>query len=225
MMRGDNIIVFGPTEIGKSLFVVNLEACFLAQGLRVGHFENEEPSERHNLRLISRLTEKTKSELYDPTQWEAIRATLTKKGYPGYTVIDMAPGSVEEIRTICQDLRLDVVVINQMRNLASKAESRTNQLEQIATGIRNIGKECSVLPVSVTQAGASSFGKSVLNRGDIDSSNVGIPGQADLIIGINATEEQEAQGIRCISTPKNKSGNKTPFFCHFDTLLSKVTEV
>jgi hypothetical protein len=52
---------------------------------------------------------------------------------------------------------------------------------------------------------------------------VGIPGQADLMIGIGATAEMEATGQRMLSFPKNKLGGiKQPLSVFFNTQYMKV---
>lgn len=225
MMKGDQMIVFAATEMGKTLFAVNLCAGFLFQNLKVLYCKNEEPKARTNLRLINRLSGKTKSELYDQAIWDEVRTSLREKGYERFSIVDLSPGTLPEIDKLVQELTPDVVVVDQIRNLDVENENRTNQLERAATGMRNLAKRRNFLSVGLTQAGASAFGKSILNRGDIDGSNVGIPGQADLMLGIGANEEQEAAGIRWLSLPKAKGGDHTPFAVSFDPLLSKVQEV
>jgi archaellum biogenesis ATPase FlaH len=225
MMRGDQMIVFAATEMGKTLFAVNLCAGFLVQNLKVLYCKNEEPKARTNLRLINRLSGKTKSDLYDQAIWEEVRQILRDKGYANFSIVDLSPGTLDEIEGLVKELNPDVVVVDQIRNLDVANENRTNQLERAATGMRNLAKRRNFLSVGLTQAGATAFGKSILNRGDIDGSNVGIPGQADLMVGIGANEEQEAAGIRWISLPKAKGGDHTPFAVSFDPLLSKVQEV
>jgi hypothetical protein len=93
-----------------------------------------------------------------------------------------------------------------MRNLAVGAETRVNQLEMAATSLRNIAKRHNCLSVAVTQAGDSASNKLVLEMGDCDYSNTGIPAQADMMVGIGVTREYEEQGLRMFSTPKNKIG-------------------
>ena len=101
----------------------------------------------------------------------------------------------------------------------------TQQLEKAATEARNLAKSRRVLVVSVTQAGDSATGKAVLGRGDVDSSNVGIPGQVDLMIGVGATSEQEKNNVRVLSFPKNKlSGRHEHFMINIDPLTSRVVE-
>jgi len=89
--------------------------------------------------------------------------------------------------------------------------------------MRKVGKKYNLVPISITQAGDSATGKSYLSRGDIDFSNVGIPGTADLLLGIGATEEMERGGERMISFVKNKiSGNKIPLKVWFNQYLTRV---
>jgi hypothetical protein len=77
--------------------------------------------------------------------------------------------------------------------------------------------------VSVTQAGDSASDKSVLDLGDVDYSNTGIPGQADVMIGIGANKNQRDAGEIVISLPKNKvSGRHEYFACYTDPSLSKI---
>ena len=48
--------------------------------------------------------------------------------------------------------------------------------------------------------------------GDVDSSNTGIPGACDVMIGIGASGEDEASGRRVLSLPKNKRSGRHDFF-------------
>ncbi len=110
-----------------------------------------------------------------------------------------------------------------MRNLNVESENRTQALEKAATSARNLAKRNNVLVVSVTQAADSASGKTILDRGDVDGSNVGIPGQCDLMIGIGADKHMEDTGARFLSFPKNKlSGRHTPIPVMFNYALSKV---
>ena len=118
------------------------------------------------------------------------------------------------------------MIVDQLRNLQVKADSRTNQLEAAATAMRNIGKECNVLMVSVTQAGDSGRDKLILDDGDIDFSNTGIPAQADLLIGIGVDPDHEARDLRVLSIIKNKIGGIEDHFpVRINRLLSRYGNV
>ena len=219
--RGHHVLIFAPTEMGKTLFAINAVAGFLAQNLKVLYIGNEDPAADIIMRLATRLLGKTKHEiLANP---DVADADLGTRSWGNFTLVAMAPGTFERINRIASSGGYDVVVLDQLRNLDVKSGNRTEGLERAATEARNLARKHRVLVVSVTQAADSATGKLVLTRGDVDSSNVGIPGQCDLMIGLGATIAMEEMNQRCISFPKNKlSGNHTPLHVYVDPTTSKV---
>jgi KaiC/GvpD/RAD55 family RecA-like ATPase len=209
--------------MGKTLFVVNAVAGFLKQGLTCLYIGNEDPAADLLMRIISRLTGMNKQEVQDdPARAQAL---LDKRNYDKLVMAPLAPGNFRQIDKLVEKYKAAVVVLDQLRNIDVDSENRTQALEKAATGGRNLAKSKSVLVVSVTQAADSASGKTVLSRGDVDGSNVGIPGQIDLMIGIGATEEMERINHRVLSFPKNKiSGRHEPIPIQIDPLLSKVIE-
>ena len=155
---------------------------------------------------------------------ERAQECIDKQGWNNLIIKGLAPGTFPQIRCLIEDNKPHVLIIDQLRNIDVKSENRTTALERAATEARNIAKG-GLLVISLTQAGDSAKGKLVLTRGDVDSSNVGIPGNTDIMIGIGADEEMERQGLRCISLPKNKGGSHTPFNVQFNTAISKVEEL
>jgi DnaB-like helicase C terminal domain len=220
---GHHIIVFAPVEMGKTLLTINMVAGFLHQNRKVLYIANEEPSHDIVLRLVGRLSGMNKDQILgDPD--EAEKRAL-KHGYGNFVIAPLAPGNFYTIHGLVDRHGPACVVLDQLRNIDVKSENRTQALEKAATEARNLAKSKQVVVVSVTQAADSANNKRNLGRGDIDSSNVGIPAQGDLIIGIGADAEMEARGLRQINLIKNKlSGNHEPFTCTFNTMLSKVEE-
>ena len=114
-------------------------------------------------------------------------------------------------------------MLDQLRNLNMGQENYVLKLEEAATQARTWAKKYSCVVVSVTQAGDSASGKAVLDLGDVDYSNTGIPAQADVMIGIGASEAQRQAGEVMISLPKNKvSGCHEWFACTTEPHLSKI---
>jgi len=220
---GHHILVFAPTEMGKTLIVINMVAGFVAQKKKVLYIGNEDPAPDLYMRFMTRMTRMNKYEIQkDPDKAQRL---LDERNYGLLVLKPLAPGNFFEIRKLVDEHKPDIVILDQLRNLDVRSEGRTQQLEKAATEARNLAKSRRVLVVSVTQAGDSASGKAVLGRGDVDSSNVGIPGQVDLMIGIGATSEQEPMNLRTISLPKNKmSGNHNPFNIEVDPLTSRVVE-
>lgn len=199
-----HIVVYARPETGKSAFVINASAGFARQGKRVLYFINEDPADDIIIRHVSNLSGMTKHEVRDnPRKAQEI---ANNHGWENIIIVEASPGTPSQIKAYIDKYNPDCIIIDQLRNLKMTVDGRVNQLEAAATAIRNIGKEANVLAVSVTQAGDSAENKLVLEQGDVDFSNTGIPGQADTMIGIGVNAQHEAEGLRVISLPKNKIG-------------------
>lgn len=220
---GHHILVFAPTEMGKTLVVINMVAGFTRQNLRTLYIGNEDPVADLQMRYITNIVGRPKSDILAyPSKAQTI---LDKRNYRNVIFAPLAPGTFSKIRQLVGKFKPDVVVLDQLRNLDVSSENRTQALEKAATEARNLAKSMGLLVVSVTQAADSASGKRVLNRGDVDSSNIGIPGQMDLMIGIGADEEMEKYGMRMLSFPKNKiSGSHEPLEIQIDPQTSRVIE-
>lgn len=223
VLGGHHLLIFAPTEMGKTLLAINMVAGFLWQKLRVLYIGNEDPAEDILLRLGTRLTGLNKYEIRDNPQ--RAQELINSRAGDLFTIAPLAPGTFTEIEGLVRKYNPQVLVLDQLRNIDVKSDGRTQALEKAATEARNLAKRYGIVVVSVTQAGDSASGRRVLDRGDVDSSNVGIPGQVDVMIGFGATEEDERNNIRWLSFPKNKrGGGHEPIQVFIDPALSKVLE-
>ena len=220
---GHHVLVFGPVEMGKSLLVINMLAGWVEHKLRVLYVGNEDPVEDLMMRFICRLTQRTRAEVMaHPAKAQLL---LEKKGYEAVTFAPLAPGNFETIQRLVNRCQPRVLVLDQLRNIDVDLDHRTQALEKAATEARNLAKRNNLLVVSVSQAADSASGKRILNRGDVDSSNIGIPGQCDVMLGIGATEEDEQSNRRFLSLPKNKvSGSHETWQIEIAPQLSMVIE-
>lgn len=210
LIRGHHVVVFARPEAGKTLTLLNMVAGFLHQGLEVLYLGNEDPRDDIVLRIVSRLTELPKFEvLADPDRAEAL---AHERGYGNLAIGELAPGTPREVEALVTEWKPDVLVVDQIRNLNTGDDNQTQRLEKAATAMRNIAKKHNVLVVSATQAGDSASNKAVLEMGDVDSSNTGIPAQADVMIGVGGTAEDFAHDRRVLSLPKNKRSGSHSFF-------------
>ncbi len=87
-------------------------------------------------------------------------------------------------------------------------DNRALQLDKLARQVRELGIELGCVTMSVTQAGESGQNKPVLDLGDVEWSNTGIPGAADLMVGIGVDPNLAADNRRMLSVPKNKVSGK-----------------
>ena len=221
---GHHILVYARPEIGKTLFVINLTAGFLVQNLKVLYVGNEDPATDLLIRVVARLSKMSKQQILEEPAKAEERAKA--KGYDNLVIASLSPGNFFDIRKLVEQHKPNVVILDQLRNIDVKSDSRVQGLEKAATEARNLGKKYGVVVVSVTQAGESAEGKAVLGRDDIDFSKTGIPAQVDLMIGIGADMSMEKHGIRTVSLPKNKlSGNHDYFSISINPSIGTVETI
>jgi hypothetical protein len=172
---------------------------------------NEEPAEDITRRLLARLTNRSIEELRSP---ESVRRALKacEQHYRNWFLIHRAGASIKDVRAAAGDIRPDIIIIDQIKNLRSTEDNRALQLDKLAREVRETGIEYGAVTISVTQAGDSASGKLNLAMNDIEWSNTGIPGAADLMIGIGVNDEYDLQGKRMLSIPKNKVNGKHSAF-------------
>jgi archaellum biogenesis ATPase FlaH len=222
---GGNVVwVFGRPEIGKSALVISMARALALQGLKGIFFENEDPIRSTIERVQACMTGMDSiTRMQKPDEAQKI---LDSNGYNGINFVNIAPGSVPEIERMVERYEPKWIIVNQIRNLRTRAENRTNQLENIATDLRAVAKRNNLLLIGVTQAGDSASNKLVLDIGDVDSSNTGIPSQADVMIGIGANDEFLKGGYRMISLPKNKlSGRHVHFQMKINPQTSRMEDL
>ncbi len=203
VLRGHNIVVYGRPDSGKSLFALNLAAGLCKQGYRVLYVGNEEPAQDITMRLLSRLTGcKLKRLRFTDVRREAFKRC--REAYNNWTLLHRAGCTPRDIARQCARLKPDVVIVDQLKNLSTKDDNRALQLDSLARAVREIGIQYNCVTVSITQAGESAEGKLRLSMTDVEWSNTGIPGAADLMIGVGVDDEYQIANKRMLSIPKNK---------------------
>ena len=224
LLRGHHVVVFARPEMGKTMFIINACFGFLAQRFTVLYIGNEEPIEDIGLRMIGRLIDKPRS--YVTEHADAAYEEACQQGYGNMYMQRMTPGTPREIEELVVKVKPDVLIVDQLRNIGMKEDNFVRHLEKAANAVRQIAGKHHCLAISITQAGDSATGKAVLEMGDVDSSNTGIPGACDVMIGIGATTTDEQAGRRVLSLPKNKPGGNHEFFpVRVVPQLSKITSM
>lgn len=220
-----HIVVYAEPELGKSAFCINLAACAARDGNRVLFIDNEDPLKSTIMRFICRLTNLTQQEIVDNPQ--AAHELALQKGYGNITIASLCPGTVDEIDSLITEYEPAYLIVNQIRHLYFKGvDGEVAQLTKAGAAMRRLIKKHNIVGVSVHQAADSATNKSVLTRGDCYMSNTSLPGDADILLGIGATVDMRANGLRMISLAKNKiNGNHAPFAVVFDEQRSKFTSL
>jgi len=210
LLPGHHMILFARPEVGKTMFLINALAGFAKQGLRTLYIGNEDPLDDIIMRAVTRMADMTRAEVMEDPELAEERAR--ENGYDNVVFAGLSPGTLSEIEALVVEHEPKVLIVDQLRNLNVKEDNFVRALEKAAIGVRTIGKRHGVVVLSATQAGDSASGKSVLDMGDVDNSNTGIPAQADVLLGLGMSSEDEARGFRVLSLCKNKPGSNHDFF-------------
>lgn len=229
---GDTILVFGRPEAGKTLFTVNMVAGFLKYGRKVLYVGNEEGTYKTRKRIINNLSNRD-NDAYEADP-EGTIEIANQKGLENLYICHMQPGSPAEIEELVKEVRPDVVVVDQIRNLMLTGKGNdklTDRLGALATEMRSLANRYQFLSVSVTQAGDKTerHGQEPppwLTLSDIADNRTSLAAQFDVIIGLGCTEELRSQGNRAVSFCKNKLSDKDDahegFVVQVDVTRSKV---
>lgn len=202
---GDVAYIFARPEMGKTLMCVTMAARFAKDGHAVLYVGNEEDVEKTMWRVISNLCDRPQPACLENREL-AVKAAVAR-GLSRIEFRHMEPGNLSQIEDEAGELRPRVVLVDQIRNLTGKGQTMTTRMEENAIGFRNLAARYSFAGVGVTQAGDSAGGKQFLDMGDVDSSNTGLPGACDLMVGVGADQLMIDTNRRGISLPKNKLGH------------------
>lgn len=219
--RGHHLLLAARPEVGKSMFALNMLASVVRQGYRGLYVGNEDPIVDLMMRLASNLSGMTEEELRaDPDRGMEL---AREAGYDNATFVGMAPGTIDAIGAVCRTEQPDVLFIDQLRNLSASTENNTQRLDVVARGARELARRYNCAVVSVTQAGDSAENKLVLNMGDVDGSNTGIPGACDVMVMVGCNDEHYRANLRTLSLPKNKIGRfHGSFVVRVEPTLSRI---
>jgi KaiC/GvpD/RAD55 family RecA-like ATPase len=216
VLRGHNITIYGRPDSGKSMFALNAAATLCNNGYKVLYVANEEPAQDITRRLLSRMAGIEIEKLHDRKFLEAA-FDHAHEGYDNWFLYHKAGCTSKDIARQAAKIKPDILIVDQLKNIAITEDNRALQLDKLARQVRELGIEHNMVTMSVTQAGESGQDKLVLSMSDVEWSNTGIPGAADLMIGIGVDKEYDNQGKRMISLPKNKiNGRHGAFPCWID---------
>jgi hypothetical protein len=211
---GDTILLFGRPEAGKTLFTVNIVAGLLKFGHKVFYVGNEEGTYKTRKRIINNLSN-CDNDTYAANP-EATKELARQRGLDNLHMAHMEPGSVAEIEAVCKELKPDVVVVDQIRNLEISGKGNdklTDRLGALGTSFRGAAARHNFLGIAVTQAGDKTerHGQEVppwLTMSDIADNRTSLAAQFDVIVGIGCTEEMRRTGMRALSLCKNKLSDR-----------------
>lgn len=204
-----HILLFARPEMGKSTFCVNFAVQLAArQGSRVLYISNEDSVAKLKQRALARGSGMTVGECVRERYQEAIRAYTERGLEERIAFLKLTHAAVSDLRKPIEEFEPTVLILDQLRNLAGTGEV-VQRLDENGQLVRELLNEYGLIGLSVTQAGASAEGSAWLGLEDIDNSKTGLPGAADLAIGMGATEDMKARSQRALSIVKNKLSSES----------------
>lgn len=225
--RGGHIVLFGRPEVGKTLAAVNMTGGWLRDGHKVMVVGNEDNIDQWQARVRYNLAGMTEAQVQAHT--EEANARCRRKGWANFFAVHMFPGSASEIAELVEEHKPDCLVIDQLRNMhsgsARSGGTKAQKLDDIANDVRQLAAKYGMVTLSLGQAHAGEHGKPKvwLETDDFDESRTGVPGSADLQIGVGMDAALDAHNQRAWSLCKNKfSGNHEGFIVTIDKQRSKV---
>lgn len=231
LLPGHCVVVFGRVNVGKSAFAINATAGFLRQGLKVLYVENEDLMEDTALRVGCRL-------LGCDRDWAAqnprrFKEVAIERGYDRFILPDPAPTTVADVDRLLLQFAPDVCVVNQARNMVPDGDRNpVMAMDQIAKGLRNLGKKRRIIMLLVTAAREMSTDwkgepreSHILEMHECYSSRTGFPAAADLMIGFGASTSLAERQMACLNIAKNKlSGSKGQIYVSVDFSRGLIKE-
>jgi KaiC/GvpD/RAD55 family RecA-like ATPase len=225
LFPGNTLWIFGRPNRGKTALAITLACGFARRGLRGLWLSNEDPALSVMVRCASNLTGLTEAEIAaEPDSSERL---AIEKGITRITFQDIAPGTASEIEAAVKRVKPDFMVVDQVRNLSMRGtDGNANRIDAAAQFVRQMAKKYQLVAIGMAQADAASAHKLVLDMEDFDSSKTGMPGAADVIVGVSGNEDMENAGQRMLSVSKNKISNVHGHWSvNFNPFLSRYSAI
>ena len=203
LRKGDFGFIFARPESGKTTFLISEVCYFLAQTERpILWFANEEEATGIISRMYSALLAVPISTiLAAPASYVD---EFLQKGGSKIRLCDNAGIRKGQLYQKVRDEEPALVIIDQLDKVHGfDAERHDLLMKAKYQWARELAKEyCPV--IGVCQAGGTAEGKMWLDFNDVDSSHTAKQGEADWIMGIGKSNNDDLKSIRYLNVLKNK---------------------
>lgn len=208
---GDTVFVPARIEVGKTTFLLNQADYMIGntENTNAVVFSNEEDGNRLMIRLYQiALGWSTKDVLSNPTK---AKTEYRRKfgSLDRIKVVHAARLHKREVERAIEKHNPSLVVFNMLSKIQGFGNSRyQNDVDMfLAQGawMRELANGYNCAALTAWQAGGQAHGKPWIEADDMYGSKTGVPGEADVIIGIGKVENRsEPENHRYIHLAKNK---------------------
>lgn len=213
---GDNVAVCAPTDQGKSSFMCKLAVGFQEQaktlypGRPFLYLVNEGTDARIQMRLYQTAVRLQRQEMLDmdPDELEA-RYCAVVGARDSIKAINIHGKNVAQVSNIIESLNPHTVITDmtgRIRATSNKSggSNDINQLEEVWNDFRELAVIYDFAHIGSVQVSAEGFNMLYPPVSALQNSKTGIQATLDLILMMGALQNPQSQGLRGISTPKNK---------------------
>lgn len=203
LRKGDFGFIFARPETGKTTFLASEITHFATQTKApILWFNNEEQGNKVMLRcyqaslkktLVELLSNRTKAaELYKANTDDSIR------------IYDSASITRHTVEKLCAKYQPALIIFDQIDKIKGFANDREDlRLGEIYTWARELAKTYAPV-IGVCQASGLAEGKKLLNMDDVANAKTAKQAEADWILGIGKSHNQEEETVRYFNICKNK---------------------
>lgn len=202
LRRGDFGFIFARPETGKTTFLASETTRFLEQGARVVWFNNEEQGYKVMLRVYQAFFGIELDKLLSNPK--RFRAEFQERTGDNLRLYDAATIHRRDVETIINQIKPDVVIYDQLTKVQGFNADR-NDLELGAKfqWARELAKG-NHASIGVSQADGTAEGVRYLTMEHVANAKTAVQAEADFILGIGKTNDQNMEYARFLSISKNK---------------------
>lgn len=213
---GDNVAIAAPTDKGKSSLMCKIAVGFQEQAKLLYperpllYLVNEGTKERIQMRCYQTACALQRDEMLALTPDELEAQYCAVVGHrEAIKAIDIHGKSVAQVSNIIESLNPHTVITDmtgRIRATSNKSGGGNdiNQLEEVWNDFRELAVIYNFAHVGSVQVSAEGFNMLYPPVSALQNSKTGIQATLDLLVMMGALTNPAAEGLRGISTPKNK---------------------
>ena len=224
---GDFIVIGGYPSSGKTLLALQA-AVVMGKSRRVGFYSCETSAKKIRERLIAHLTHiplpKIKSRDLNEADWAAI-AGLSANPIQ-LDVIESAGWGVPDIRSDALSRSYDIVIIDYLQLIHSKAKNRYEQVTEISQALHTMAASCGITVIALAQLvrPEKTNGKPVPPSMSSLRESGQIEQDADAIMLLWPSDPNDNKSNRVLKIAKNKEGERAKVQMLFDGPAQTLTQ-
>lgn len=221
--QGDMVVLGGYPSAGKTMLALQMAALWSRIGKKVGFFTLETSEDKLFDRFVASEIEiplwKIKKNMLSEDDVERLAVASTPLIQQQLEVVPAAGMTVDDIRAKTLARRYDIILVDYLQIIRSSARSSANRTEVVAQhsmGLHTLAQQHGVTVVALSQLTR----QDKQTRRAPDMSDLRESGQieqdADAILLLYLTDQQDKRGPRTLDVVKNKEGETGTLQLAFD---------